>query len=304
MKSTKSFRLAATAAAAVVILGLSVPAWAVEGGRDADIQTYPYMGQLDSHTYGHVCGVVLIGPTTAVTTASCVGMPSASYSVTFGSNDKNDVSCAPPCVNRDVTSVIRHPNFDATVPGLPYDIAVLHFSPIDYNSNVVPIELASPADGNNAGETCTITGWGNPGKMLLQEGQMTVMTNTDCSAYWGPSLINDGHVCSADANVGPDPGDGGGALECGNKLAGLISWGHVPYSAGWPTVSTRISQFHDWIWAQNNIACDGSCQVPPPNQCQGNNVVGYACGIYSGGLCIYKPTQTPCPSGCANGACK
>lgn len=57
-------------------------------------------------------------------------------------------------------SRVQHPNYSETANGYPNDIAVLGFSSIATNANVGFISLATTADGNYAGASCVITGWG------------------------------------------------------------------------------------------------------------------------------------------------
>jgi Cys-rich repeat protein len=51
--------------------------------------------------------------------------------------------------------------------------------------------------------------------------------------------------------------------------------------------------------------CEGvPCDTPPPNQCNGSDLVTYASvGTCSGGQCTYNDMTQPCPNGCSNGFC-
>jgi hypothetical protein len=215
-----------------VILSVSAPARAVKGGSSASITNYPYMGQLRLNG-SFTCNAVLIDSTTALTEGSCVppGPPYTSYSVLFGTSYLNDEYCAT-CELRGIASA-------STV----CDVATLKFSsPIVYNANIQPINLATPADGNFVGETCTITSWGGvPNGGPLQQGEMTVIPNSDCASIWGSSRIGADDVCSISPVVTAGHADRGGALVCSSKLAGLISWGPSVPNPSYPTVSERVS---------------------------------------------------------------
>jgi hypothetical protein len=159
-------------------------------------------------------------------------------------------------VLRDLNMFSRHPDYvESGVLGYPNDIAVLGFVAVSYNSNLQPISLSTSADGNYAGDLCTITGWGllSGGGVLpitLQQATMTVMTNAACGGVWGSGSINDGHICLTDATSASCSGDSGGPLECRGKLAGATSWGHANCLASYPSVYSRISYFYGWIIIQ------------------------------------------------------
>jgi secreted trypsin-like serine protease len=148
----------------------------------------------------------------------------------------------------------RHPGYDGNAAGYPNDVAVIGFVAVSYNSNVAAIALATSSAGSFAGQTCTITGWGQTGPIgipeILQQAQLTVLTNADCINTWGAVRINDGHICIQAAGRSACSGDSGGPLECGNTLAGATSWGESSCDPIYPSVYTRISFFYTWIIAQ------------------------------------------------------
>jgi hypothetical protein len=124
----------------------SEPAQALVGSSTTDVTNYPHVGILLVNRKfplhpAPTCSVALISPTTAVTTATCVGGPPGEYTVEFGNNNGKICSDAPNpyCVERNVTSISRHPYFDPNAAGLPNDIAVIHFATIAFNLGVQPI---------------------------------------------------------------------------------------------------------------------------------------------------------------------
>jgi hypothetical protein len=63
-------------------------------------------------------------------------------------------------INISLSFNLQHPSYSGTANGYPNDIAVLGFSSISTNSNVGFIALATSSDGNYAGSSCVISGWG------------------------------------------------------------------------------------------------------------------------------------------------
>jgi len=55
----------------------------------------------------------------------------------------------------------KHPNYvNSGATGYPNDVAVLGFTARTYNTNFRNIAMALINDGNYAGVSCVITGWG------------------------------------------------------------------------------------------------------------------------------------------------
>jgi secreted trypsin-like serine protease len=233
-----------------VALGRDVNTFIV-GGSNANIANHKH--QLSLRTSSHICGASLIGATRAVTAAHCIGSAASSYSVLGGTSDRTVTTCST-CVLRTCNLATRHPNYNGNGNGYPNDIAVLGFSSIATNANVGFISLATSSDGTYAGVSCVISGWGltvagGSPPIILQQGTMTVMTNTACANTWG-TAINSGHICITAPSVSSCNGDSGGPLVCSGKLAGATSWGVSNCSPSYPSVYSRISSFYSWIVAQ------------------------------------------------------
>jgi secreted trypsin-like serine protease len=225
----------------------------IVGGSNANIANHRH--QLSLRTSSHICGASLITGTRAVTAAHCIGNAASSYSVLAGTSDRTVTNCAT-CVLRTCTLATRHPNYSATGNGYPNDIAVLGFASIATNTNVGYITMSTASDGLYAGTSCVITGWGlttttgsGTPPAILQQGTMSVMTNTACQATWG-TAINANHICITAPTVSSCNGDSGGPLVCGGKLAGATSWGVSNCSPSYPSVYSRVSSFYSWIIAQ------------------------------------------------------
>jgi len=240
----------------LLLLCLAVPAFCNEvgsrvvGGSGVSIGNHPHQLSLRVSS-SHSCGASLVSGTKAVTAAHCGGGSLGQYSVLAGSTDRTDTSCST-CQLRSLSSFIRHSGY-VSGGGYPNDIAVLHFSNIGTNGNIGYIGMATSSDSNFAGSRCVITGWGRTNigvsgglPITLQQGTMTVMTNSACSNEWGND-INNGHICVTDPSVSSCNGDSGGPLVCSGRLAGATSWGNATCNPNQPSIYSRISFFRNWI---------------------------------------------------------
>jgi len=223
----------------------------VVGGTNANIANYRHQVSLRVSN-SHSCGASLVSGTKAVTAAHCGGGTLGSYSILTGTSDRTVTSCAT-CALRSLTSFVRHGSFvNNGNSGYPNDIAVLHFSNIPTNGNTGYVGMAASSAGNYAGQSCVITGWGrtSAGSALpvtLQQGTMTVLTNTACASSWSTAQINNGHICVSASSVSACSGDSGGPLTCGGVLVGATSWGQAQCNPSFPSVYSRISFFRSWI---------------------------------------------------------
>lgn len=244
----------------LILLGLVLPAMSREintfvvGGSNSNIANHPH--QLSLRVSGsHSCGASLISTTRAVTAAHCGGSAISVYSILGGTTDRTVTTCST-CVLRNPNLFTRHPSFvNSGAQGYPNDVAVLGFSSVTYNTNFRNIALATSSDGNYAGVSCVITGWGRTSATsalptTLQQATMTVLTNTACASSWSAAQINNGHICVSAPSSSACSGDSGGPLVCSGKLAGATSWGQAQCSPSYPSVYTRISYFYSWIIAQ------------------------------------------------------
>jgi secreted trypsin-like serine protease len=243
----------------LILLALALPAVMgrqisqfVVGGSTGNIANHPHQLSM-RYSSSHSCGASLISTTRAVCAAHCGGSAVSYYSILGGTTDRTITSCST-CVLRNLISFIRHPNYNENASGYPYDISVLTFSAVTTNSNLRAISMATSASGDFSGVSCVITGWGKTSStsslpINLQQGSMTVMTNSACAGTWGSS-INSGHICVTAPTVSACNGDSGGPLVCSGVLAGATSWGVSDCSPSYPSVYSRISTFYSWIIAQ------------------------------------------------------
>jgi secreted trypsin-like serine protease len=226
----------------------------IVGGTPASIGDHPY--HLSLRVAGsHSCSASLLSTTRAVSAAHCAGSAISLYSLLGGTVNRLETTCTT-CVLWNPTAFIRHPSFvNNGAVGFPNDVAVLQFAPIATNVNLSPIVLSRPVDGDFAGQTCVITGWGRTTptsglSTVLLEANVTVLSNDVCTVDWSSGQINDGHVCISSPDAAPCGGDSAGPLNCSDLLAGIMSWGVSNCSPTSPTVYTRISYYYDWITAQ------------------------------------------------------
>lgn len=158
-----------------------------------------------------------------------------------------------------VDQIIRHPLYnDAT---LDYDIALLKLdTPIILGGSgattTALVALASPANGLFVNASSWVTGWGkiqtspNLWDDELNEVNIPVISNSDCSLYWGNG-INQNNICAGIAD-GKDScsGDSGGPLVVDVSgtwtLVGIVSSGTAACGDA-PGIYTRVSQFTSWI---------------------------------------------------------
>uniref|UniRef100_A0A3Q1EUP0 trypsin n=1 Tax=Acanthochromis polyacanthus TaxID=80966 RepID=A0A3Q1EUP0_9TELE len=96
--------------------------------------------------------------------------------------------------------------------------------------------------------TCTVS---LPSPQRLQEVNVPIVTNSDCSNSYGG--ITDNMICAGLTEGGKDScqGDSGGPLVSKNDsiwvLAGVVSFGNGCAEPNFPGVYARVSQYQSWI---------------------------------------------------------
>jgi len=157
-----------------------------------------------------------------------------------------------------VDQTVPHPNYNET--SIENDIALLHLSsPLNYNSKVQPIALATV--NPPAGSSVTLTGWGytsHPGIILpinLQQINLQTISIADCqSAHASIGVpVTDAHVCTyVSPGKGACNGDSGGPLVYSGAQVGVVSWG-IPCAQGKPDVFTSVAYFRAWITSVSGV---------------------------------------------------
>ncbi len=237
------------------------------GGQDAKSTSWPWMAALlnssTSDFYNaQFCGGVLIDDSWILTAAHCVTYDKIDrpklpndIEVSVGIHDLDSFNGP----RHDVTAIYRHPDYDTT--SLVNDIALLRLAT---PSGQQPIQLFSgeteeELDGSLIGVMTTLIGWGRNSSInsgyyptILQQVELPVVSNNNCSAYYGP--LPDSQICAGySPGSGKDAcvGDSGGPLmvQVDGQWAhtGLVSYGSNCSSNGDYGVYTRTSSFIDFI---------------------------------------------------------
>ncbi|MFJ7423961.1 S1 family peptidase [Streptomyces uncialis] len=254
--------LVLTAAATVLPLAHPRPVAAdslVVGGQPADIVHSPWVVALSSRDRfggtraGQFCGGAVVGPTTVLTAAHCVGPEVLGTSpgevgdlaVIAGRGDL----LAGGGTEVRVRDTWVSPEHDRTTNA--WDLAVLTLAEPLPDSHVIPMaESGDPA--YRAGAPAAVYGWGDAtGRgdyaRSLRVGQVEVLPDELCQDAYpgGPEgrYLADSMLCAGVREGGRDAcqGDSGGPLVAEGRLIGLVSWGSGCGRAGSPGVYTRLS---------------------------------------------------------------
>ncbi|WP_328355342.1 serine protease [Streptomyces sp. NBC_00457] len=251
--------VAATAVTAVSAVPVSADN-VVVGGFPVEISESPWTVALSSRDRfggtraGQFCDGVVVGPTTVLTAAHCLG---------------EDVLNAPPDQVRDLKVItgrtdllsdqgreiaVRdtwvNPDYDSVSNA--GDFAVVTLAQALPKSSVVPMAAAGD-QAYEPGTAATVYGWGDVTgsgdyARSLRGARVHVLRDALCEqAYPGSAEGTYGAdimVCAGEEKGGHDAcqGDSGGPLVARGKLIGLVSWGSGCGRAESPGVYTRVSE--------------------------------------------------------------
>ncbi|KAM3857457.1 atrial natriuretic peptide-converting enzyme [Diretmus argenteus] len=231
------------------------------GGRVSRPGWWPWQCSLQSGQSGHICGCVLIGRRWALTVAHCFeGRESADlWKVVLGLNNLDHPGAH--SQSRRVRSIIVHPRYNRAV--VDYDISVIELeSEIEETSFVRPVCLPEAGQLPSPDSYCYITGWGHMGNRMpfkLQEGEVRIISLTQCQSYFDMKTITSRMLCAGyeAGTIDSCMGDSGGPLVCEDvgsarwMLFGLTSWGSVCFSKVLgPGVYSNVTHFTPWIQQQ------------------------------------------------------
>ena len=171
--------------------GVANRATRIIGGSETEVNEYPWQVRLVYPGYpgsdSKTCGGSIISAQHILTAAHCTQEPLSSYlQVYLGEHDTTDTAAD----IRTVSRITNHPQFNPD-NGLN-NIAILTLTePLTFSRTMSPVCLPAGPSLSYAGDTATVTGWGrtspNPEGPLadsLQEVELTVLSNEDCSNDW------------------------------------------------------------------------------------------------------------------------
>lgn len=246
----------------------------VVGGRDTDINNYPFMLALGSVreiqgqlAFRQFCGATLISDRFAVTASHCVdGLPSVGANVGVLSNTTKLSESNTGTISK-IKRITMHPNYISADRG--YDVAVLELEqPLPLSKHTYTVALVDEQHRHWTRDdvVATITGWGalasggqSPDHLKVVHSK--IVNPADCeSAYQaiGVDVENfDTQICAGVPEGGVDAcqGDSGGPLFVRGVLdgeaqwfhAGATSWGTGCAAPGLAGIWARTSVLEPWI---------------------------------------------------------
>jgi len=221
----------------------------IVGGGPAERNEYPWQVRLSSG-----CGGSIISRDKILTAAHCTeGYSVGSIFVFTRDHDRTREDGE---VRHSVCSKKEHPEYSREAK-YDKDIAILTLcKPLMFTEAVGPICLPDPAqDYDNV--KALLTGWGTLSyggqhPDILQEVNVTTITNQQCRGKHGHSHITDYMICAGSVGRGSCNGDSGGPLSVLGQdgrysQIGIVSWGRGCTKYGYPGVYTRLTSLLDWV---------------------------------------------------------
>ncbi|XP_060696330.1 transmembrane protease serine 9-like isoform X1 [Hemiscyllium ocellatum] len=229
----------------------------IVGGTNSVNGEWPW--QVSLQIRSHICGASIISDRWLISAAHCFrdsGSNPSIWTALIGTIDVRRGTV------QTIETIIIHPLYRQT--SNDYDIAVLKLSsPLIFEANIQPICLPSSDRVFNAGDSCTITGWGAlefEGSLprILQKANVDIIDDNTCKNIY--SQFTERMLCAGFLSGGVDScqGDSGGPLACMQPdgkwfLAGIVSFGFQCARPGFPGVYARVTALRDWVQEQTGV---------------------------------------------------
>jgi len=247
----------------------------IVGGHEAEKHEYPWqVGLVWRNRRRPKCGGTLISSNHVLTAAHCtvrkgteLQLPASTIQVLLGEHNVADRE-----FNRvDIAEIINHPDYKSFPRSHEEnDYAILRLAnPVPFTKKVSPACLPADLSATYAGVRATTTGWGRliqggPRPNVLQEVDVTVMTNAKCKSAYG-GRISSNMLCAKDTGKDSCQGDSGGPIiapENGRQaLIGVVSWGWGCANPRYPGVYARVTEQMDWILANTAGTFSSTCKA-------------------------------------------
>ncbi|XP_034040936.1 chymotrypsin A-like [Thalassophryne amazonica] len=223
----------------------------IVNGEEAVPHSWPWQVSLQDYTGFHFCGGSLISEYWVVTAAHC--NVRTSHRVILGEHDRSSNSESIQVMKVD--KVFKHPKYNSYT--INNDILLIKLaSPAQMNMRVSPVCVAEAGDSYPGGMKCVTTGWGltrynaSNTPPRLQQAALPLLTNENCSRYWGNKITNL-MICAGASGASSCMGDSGGPLVCQKggawTLVGIVSWGSGNCSTSIPGVYARVTELRAWM---------------------------------------------------------
>nr|AAU06120.1 trypsinogen [Takifugu rubripes] len=218
----------------------------IVGGYECTAHSQPW--QVSINIGYHYCGGSLINDQWIISAAHCWQNPYTQIAIL---GDHHIWMHEGTEQYMSVDAIYWHQSYDYTT--LDYDIMLLKLAhPVTQNQYVKPVAL--PKACPEAGDKCTVSGWGNIysddvfNPFNLQCVEVPILSDKECDNSY-PGKITERMVCAGYLEGGKDAcqGDSGGPLVCNNELHGIVSWGQGCAQPNYPGVYTKVCSLLPWI---------------------------------------------------------